>query len=265
MRLTRQLAIGFKSFSKATPFIIKHGMAWMFLIPIAINIILFLLGFYSVGALADALFEFEWMDRNSWDFWGGDVLNEVVYWILWIGLKVLFFIVFAYVGGYVVLMLIAPLLAYASELTEKSVVGTDYPFNAVQFLKDIWRGIIIAFRNLLLELLWMVLLFLLAFIPVIGWLSPIVMFFVSAYYYGFAFLDYNNERKQRSIRESTQFIRKNKGAAVSIGSLYALFLLIPIVGPMLSGITAIVSTVAATLTQLELERAANPHLPSSQN
>jgi CysZ protein len=193
------------------------------------------------------------MKKENWDFWGGDVLNETVYWIIWIGLKIIFFFIFAYVGGFVVLMLMSPVLAYASELTEQKTLGTDYPFNLIQLIKDIWRGVLIALRNLFIELFWMVLMFFFTFIPVVGWTSPIIMFFISSYYYGFSFLDYNNERKRLSVSESTRLIKKRKGIAIGVGALYAIFLLIPLIGPMLSGFAAIISTVSATLAYLEIE------------
>lgn len=253
MRIVNETLEGLKSYSKAIPFIFKNGLGWLFLVPVLLNIVLVLFGFYSVGSLTDIVTSSDWMKKENWDFWGGDVLNETLYWIIWFGLKIIFFFIFAYIGGFVVLILMSPVLAYASELTEKKSTGKDYPFHFTQLIKDIWRGILIATRNLFIELFWMVLMFFFTFIPVIGWTSPIVMFFISSYYYGFSFLDYNNERKRLTVAQSTRLIRRRKGIAIGVGALYALFLLIPIIGPMLSGFAAIISTVSATLAYLHLE------------
>ena len=254
MKIVNETLIGLKSYSKAIPFIFKNGLGWLFFVPILLNIVLLFFGFYSVGSLTEIVVSSDWLQKENWDFWGGDVLNETLYWIIWIGLKIIFFIIFAYVGGFVVLILMSPVLAYASELTEKKSTQKEYPFNFIHLLKDVIRGVVIALRNLFIELFWMVLMFFFTFIPIIGWTSPIIMFFISSYYYGFSFLDYNNERKRLSVKESTQLIKQRKGISIGVGALFAVFLLIPIVGPMLSGFAAIVSTVSGTLAYLEIDK-----------
>jgi CysZ protein len=155
--------------------------------------------------------------------------------------------VFAYWGGYITLIALSPLLAYLSERTEEIVSGKKYPFNTAQFIWGIARGIVIALRNLFIETCWMILLFILGFIPVIGWLGAIVLFIISAYFYGFSFLDYTSERRRMKIGESIRFVRKYKWLAVTNGSVFSLFLLIPFCGVLLSGFAAIVAVVAATL------------------
>lgn len=254
MKIVTETLIGIKSYSNAIPFIFKNGLGWLFFVPILLNIILLFFGFYSVGSLTEIVFSSDWFQKENWEFWGGDVLNETLYWIIWIGLKIIYFIIFAYIGGFAVLILMSPVLAYASELTEKISTQKEYPFSLIQLLKDVIRGIVIALRNLIIELFWMVLMFFFTFIPIIGWTSPIIMFFISSYYYGFSFLDYNNERKRLSVKESTQLIRQRKGISIGVGALFAVFLLIPIIGPMLSGFAAIISTVSATLAYLEMEK-----------
>ncbi len=253
MKIAKDILKGLQSYSKAIPFIFKNGFGWLFFVPVLLNAALLFFGFYSVGSLTEVFTSGDWLKKENWDFWGGEVLNETLYWLIWIGLKIAFFFIFAYVGGFVVLILMSPILAYISELTDKKITERDYPFDFIQLLKDVWRGVVIAVRNMFLELFWMVLLFFFTFIPVIGWISPIIMFFISSYYYGFSFLDYNNERKRMSVKESTAYMRSNKGRAIGVGTLYALLLLIPVIGPMLSGFAAIISTVAAAITYIEIE------------
>ena len=116
------------------------------------------------------------------------------------------------------------------------------------------RGIIIAIRNFALEMLAIVLLFFLSFVPVIGLLSTPILFVVSSYFYGFSFLDYTAERRRLKLKESIFFINRNKGLVITNGSLFAGALLIPIIGVSLSGFLAIISTVAATISILEKEK-----------
>ncbi len=107
---------------------------------------------------------------------------------------------------------------------------------------------LIALRNLFLETAWTILLPVLGiFIPVIGWFGVIPMFIISAYFYGFSFIDYTSERRKMSIGNSISFVRTHKWLAISNGTMFCLFLLIPFIGVLLSGFVAIISVVAATL------------------
>ncbi|MAX79597.1 MAG: hypothetical protein CL843_05415 [Crocinitomicaceae bacterium] len=252
MNVLHQLSLGLKAFRKAIPFIFKHKMGWLFLIPIALNIVLFSAGFASIGSLIELILAEDWIQKENWNFWGGEYLNESLYWIIQIGMRILFFILFAYFGGFIVLILLSPVLAYVSERTEKTIKQTDYPFQFSQFLKDIWRGILVAVRNFGIEMLWVGITFLIAFIPIIGWFSPLLMFFVSSYFYGFSFIDYYNERRKYNVAQSARYVRKQKGIAISIGALYASTLIIPIIGSTLAGFMAIIATVGATMATLEM-------------
>jgi CysZ protein len=177
---------------------------------------------------------------------------------LWIIIKIAFFIIFTYINGYLVLAILSPLLAIISEKTEKIVLGKKYPFSIQQLLHDILRGILIIFRNLFYELFLNILLLIATLIPVlgqiIGILSPFILFGISSYFYGFSFIDYNSERHKLSVKESVSYVRRNGGLALSNGGLFSLFLMIPILGSLIAGIIAIISTVAATLAVLEINQ-----------
>ena len=66
-------------------------------------------------------------------------------------------------------------------------------------------------------------------------------------FYGFSFIDYTNERRRLSVKQSVAFIRQNKGVAVTNGAVFSLLLMIPFCGYSLAGFGAIISVVAATL------------------
>jgi len=51
---------------------------------------------------------------------------------------------------------------------------------------------------------------------------PIVIGF---YFYGFAFIDYINERRRLNIQQSVYFVSKHRGLAIAIGSIYSIFFL----------------------------------------
>lgn len=243
----------FQSFSKslaiqgrALGFLFSNGMAWMLLIPVALFVGMAFLGVVSFGELARAASESLLVE--DWSF----LVPFLV-----IFFKLLFFIVFGMWGGYLIVIIMSPFMAYVSEKTEQLIDGKETPFDLIQIIKDVVRGILLALRNCFMELLIGILIFFGAFVPIVGpivssLLGTVFLFFVSAYFYGFSFIDYTNERRRLSVRESVNFVKKNKGMAVGHGFLFALVLYIPLVGPFLSAFLAITSTVAATIEMVEL-------------
>ena len=65
------------------------------------------------------------------------------------------------------MVLMSPLFAYLSEKTEAIATNNTYKFHFVRFLKDTVRGIYIASRNLIFELVFILIFTLIGFIPVI--------------------------------------------------------------------------------------------------
>lgn len=248
---------GFGCFFKAIPFIFKNKLWWTFLIPLTLNIILYIAGFSFMdflGDLADNKID-EWLSVSS-DSKFVQALPGILGGIAKVIMQVVFFFVFAYFSGYILLIALSPLFAWLSEKTDNIINNNDYPFEFSQIIKDIWRGILIAVRNLFYEIGITILIIIATFIPVIGQiLSPISFIFyfiISSYFYGFSYMDYTNERKRLKMKESVLLIRKYKGMAIANGSLFSLSLLIPFCGVLLAGFTAIIATVGATMAMNEI-------------
>ena len=70
----------------------------------------------------------------------------------------------------------------------------------------------------------------------LGFLAPIIMFFVYGYFIGYAFIDNYNEQYEKTIKESQYIVRKHLGAAVGLGVVISLLLYIPVIGPLFSPI-----------------------------
>jgi CysZ protein len=254
MTTGKQLELGFRTYFDSIGFIFSKGLWWAFAVPVVLNVLLFIGGYTLIGNITSGIQQriLDLVGLNGSDFFLSDVLSGFLSGVIWVLLKVLFFFLFAYWGGYITLILLSPLFAYLSEKTEEIISGKKYPFNGDQWMRDIWRGILISFRNMFIQTGWMILFFFLGFIPVIGWFGAIVLFIISAYFYGFAFIDYTSERRRMKIRDSVQFVRSNKWLAISNGAIFSLFLLLPFCGALFSGFAAIVSVVAATLAANEI-------------
>lgn len=246
--------LGLKTYSQATSFMFRHKLGWYFIFPVLFNILLLVGGFWSVSSLSEGIIGSMngWMNIDSWEFWGSDFIIALIKGFVWVVLRLLFFIIYAYIGGYIIIILLSPVYAFLSERTEEVITGQKVPFNFSQFAKDIIRGVLLAVRNLSVEMALTLLLFILSFIPLIGYLTPFALLLVSAYFYGFSFLDYTFERKRFKIDFSIRFMRRNRGLAIGNGFVFSLVLLIPYIGVMLAGFVSIISVVAATLAAGEV-------------
>ncbi len=251
MSVIQQIKIGLSAYGKAFRFIFKNKMGWTLLIPLVLSILLFTLAQSYIIDLTDYLKSFteEWSFIQNSGFWH-DLFQATIVFIT----EVVFIIIFAYVGGYVVLMIMSPFLSYLSEKTEQILTGNEYEFKLKQLISDTFRGILMALRNLFLETLIIIPAFFLSFIPVVGIFVSIFMFLISAYFYGFSFIDYINERRRLSVKESAQMIRKNKWIAIANGGIFALPLVIPLIGSQIAVFLSIFSVVAATIAILEVEK-----------
>ncbi|WP_341838305.1 EI24 domain-containing protein [Chitinophaga pollutisoli] len=135
----------------------------------------------------------------------------------------------------------SPLFAYLSEKTESIMQGKDFPFSASQLLKDLVRGIRLSLRNLVYQTALMLILAILAFVPILGWLTPLIAMLIECYYFGFSMMDYSFERHRWSMRQSIAYIRHHKGMAMGNGIVFYLFLFIPVLGWLLAPCYAVIA------------------------
>ena len=134
-----------------------------------------------------------------------------------------------------------PYFSYISSRTEEAVTGKTYPFHFWTFLKEIKRGIVLSVRNSFKQLGWLLLISLVAFIPIIGLIAPLLTFIVQAYYYGLLMTDYTLERQGFSVKESQVYYRQHKPELFGIGLGLMFLLLIPVIGWFLAPTYALVA------------------------
>lgn len=277
MSLFKNFGTGFSAYGKALNIIFTKGLWWYFIFPILLNVIFLIGGWLGIGSITDYIES--WLtgllsfDGDS--FTGASMLEPISGYlsgaagvVVWAVLKIAFFWVFATVGGYIVIICLSPVFAFLSEKTEEVLTGNKYPFNGDQLMRDVVRGILIALRNMSIELVYMFGIFILGLIiPFIGGIiGTIILFFIASYFYGFAFIDYTNERRRLTIKQSVKFIRANKGMAIANGMVFSLFMFIPFCGTTLAGFAAIVSVVAATVaTHKVVDLSDNPYADNKDN
>ncbi len=245
---------GLARHSKALRFILANGLTWYFLFPILLNVLFFIGGFSLVSDLSNSMLEGlnEALQQINWGLDPEGWLYRIIYGIVWLSLRILYFLLFAYLGGYLVLIFLSPALALLSERVEQLITGQKVAFSSLRYLNNIMRGIAIAIRNFVIEIILIIAFLLLSLIPPLGLIVPFALFFISAYFYGFSMMDYPLEGRKYGVTNSARFMFGNKGSATSIGTPLAIVLLVPFVGSLLAGFFAIISVVAGTMETLEL-------------
>ena len=248
--MLKEIIISIQSYAQAHRFISKPRLWKWILIPGLIYTLLFIGGMYLFWTSSNTAIEFillktgvkTWLDKmqDSWIsflFIIGQIILRLVLLLFYFSL---FKFLFLIIGS--------PLFAYLSEKTEAIMEGKDFPFSFKQLLKDIWRGIRIALRNLLWQTVYVLSIFILSFIPLFGWIAPLVALLVECYYFGFSMLDYSSERNKLSASQSIEFIGRHKGLAIGNGLVFYLMHMIPFIGWLLAPSYAVVAATISLLT-----------------
>lgn len=155
---------------------------------------------------------------------------------------------------YIVFVVLSPLLTQLSMLVERKLTGNDYPFDWKQFGKDIVRAIRIAFGNFVIEYLIIAIWFVLALIiPYLSYATPVFLFAIGCYFYGFGMMDYVNERRRLNISESVKFVRENSGLAIGNGAIFSAMFFIPYdIGVIFAPVLAIIAATMAMHETVDL-------------
>lgn len=243
---------GVKSYRQAFTFLLKNKLLYFFLFPIAFNFLIYFSGLsvlndfrLLINQYLESYLESFGASENWWILF----LNKLFSISIWLVSKVFFLYIFSLFGGYLTIIFLSPVFTYLSEKIASIQKGKTYNFNLTQFVNDVFRAILISFRNILIQLSMVLALFLIGFIPVIGWgVSIFGNLLIVSYFYGFSFMDYTNERHQLSVKESVKIVRRKKGLAIGLGLVFYLCLFIPLLGGIISSFLAIISVVAATMS-----------------
>jgi CysZ protein len=245
--LLKEIIIAIQAYFEAHEFIRKHRLWKWILIPGIVYTIMFVVGMYFFWhSTNDAV---SWLSsRVGIETWLKQQRNGLLHFLFIMAeliIRILLMLFYFSLFKYLFLIIGSPVFAYLSEKTESILEGKEVPFSLRQLLKDAWRGIQVAVRNTLWQTVYIVALLLLSFVPVVGWIAPMISLFVECYYYGFSMLDYSCERAQLPPAQSIRFIGHHRGLAVGNGLLFYTMHIVPVAGWILAPAYAVV---AATLS-----------------
>ena len=251
--MLKEIVIAIQSYAKAHQFINKHRLWKWIILPGLLYAVLFVIGMYfflrssdgAVSYLSEILGIDKWLHRQQ-----SSVLS---FFFILAGIVVRLILVFFYFSlfKYIFLIIGSPLFAYLSEKTEAIMEGREFPFSFSQLLKDSIRGIKIALRNMMWQTVYSISILLLSLFPLLGWITPLISFFVERYYYGFSMLDYSCERHQLSPSASIEYIGKRRGLAIGNGLVFYLMHGLPIIGWVLAPAYAVVAATISLYHQQE--------------
>ena len=248
--------VGFKSgvlaYREAVFFLSKNRLLYFFLFPLIFNVLIYTLGFYFTDQFIDLvntkLVSYISIVTDEYNTVASKFIVKFLNIASWIFSKIIFTFLFTLFGGYITIILLSPVFSFLSEKTANIIHSQVVKFDFIQLLTDIFRALIIAIRNITVQLIIYLVLLLIGIIPLFGWIIAFLgNLIIASYFYGFSFLDYSNERHQLTIKKSVDLVRRNKGFAIGLGLVFQLCLLIPIIGSLVASFLSIIAVVSATI------------------
>jgi len=229
----KESIIGLKSYGKVIPFLSENKLWNILWVSLLANIflILALFGAFSFFFVSFTDYITQWQDKL--DFLPSFLVKSVSI--------ILSILILLYSYRYLALIFLSPLFSYISEKVQYAIAEVEHPLTWKQLIQDISRGIKIAFRNFVRELFFTLFLLGLSFSGVLAPFVPIAIYIVSAYFFGFAMIDYRSETRGLNTTQSIKLIKDHRGIAAGIGVGFKLFLLLPIIGILIAPPFAIVS------------------------
>ncbi|WP_430410752.1 EI24 domain-containing protein [Kordia sp.] len=247
--MIKQIFNGIQAYFSAVSLLNKLKLWRYFAVPIIIGFVLGIFILFSAYGLSDNLGSYI---SSIWGFaWGKETVTSISYFIAGLIILALGIVIFKHV----LMAIIAPFMSPISEKIEQHLTGNiaNKGTGIKAQTSALARGIRLNLRNLIVEILWIIPLFIFSFIPLIGFVFLIFIFLIQAYYAGFGNMDYTLER-YFSYRESVAFVRKNRGIAIGNGIVFMFILLIPFIGILIVLPLSVVASTTETLKALHDEK-----------
>jgi CysZ protein len=193
----------------------------------------------GVAAVVDPLVVWVAAHVPSW-------LETIVSWILRIvvvvGVGMAAMVVFVGVAG----MIAGPFNEMLSEAVEEELTGKKgAPFALGAFLKEALVGVAHALRRLALSLVWLVLLFALGFVPVVGTIAAFAIgLYLAASGCAYDCYDAVLARRGMSYAQKQAFLATHRQRSMGLGAAVAGMLFVPFVNLIALGLGATAATLA---------------------
>ena len=240
--MIKEIIQGITSYGAALRHISKYRMWGYVLLPGVFSLILASLVLFIAFSLSDdfgALLEQIW----PWQF-GRDVVVKIG--AVFGGLLVL--ALGAILFKQILMVVLGPFMSYLSAKVERQLTGggSEELFSLGKLLAEMGRGLRIALRNLIRELLATAVLFILGLFPVFTPFTTFLIFLIQSYYAGFGNMDFALER-HFGYNDSIRWVRRHRSLVLGNGIVFML-LFLSLIGFLFA---MPLGTVAATLKWVE--------------
>ena len=245
MKLGEQLFLAGKSYGTAIRWIDKYKLWTLLILPAILSLIIAVI----VGAMAwltskDVLaFIISKYSFSSFDEKTRSVLEFTL--SILVQLVMLFF--YLKLFRYLILILLSPVFVNISNVLQAAVHHDKHKIDIWSYCYCSFRGIKIAVRNFIYELLLTAALFFISLL--IFWilpLIPILILVIESYFFGMTLMDYKFNQNDIGQREGISITRQHSGMAITNGLVFNLVILIPIIGVIVGPVWAFIASWEAT-------------------
>lgn len=144
---------------------------------------------------------------------------------------------------YLVLILIQMLVVYFSNRTIEYLSGVKISMTANELFKSQIRVIVVSVRNWVIELVIGIVIAIIIGIFGPSWLEDVMKFIVGCFFVGYLFIDNYNFTFGLTVKDSFSIVKKHAGAALIVGFVAKVLLLLPVIGSLF---VSLICSVAAT-------------------
>lgn len=213
---------GLFAYLRALSFISKPGFGKYFIYSGLIGLLLFGFAIYIVTLVAPLISGL----AGSLIPWNIGWISSVTGWISYLFSGAAFIFIFKYL----MLIMTSPLMSALSEKVEKEITGTNQSRGVVvHIIPDLIRSLRINLRNIIREMFFLLILFALSFLPIIGIITTVLGIIIQGFYAGWGNVDFWAER-HLSYNETVRYMKQNKGMLIGNGIVYIFLISIPVVG-----------------------------------
>lgn len=197
--------------------LLKHNKLYLFLIPGAIITFFYLYFrwlFGWLGAPEELAPDAGWWARMV------NTIQESGKWVLQTSYQ------------FIMITILSPVMAILAERADNHLSGSKFDGGLKRMITDLLRTIAIVFTALWFFIVVYLVWNLFALLLGITALTPYVMFFINAFFIGFAYTDYALERYKVSLVKSWNYGFKNSWTMVGLGALFTGVFYIPYLGAL---------------------------------
>mgnify|MGYP001369187769 CR=1 FL=1 len=144
---------------------------------------------------------------------------------------------------YLVLILIQMLVVYFSNRTIEYLSGVRISMTVHELFSSQIRVIVVSVRNWVIELGIGVVIAIIIGIFGPSWLEDVMKFIVGCFFVGYLFIDNYNFTFGLTVKDSFTIVKKHSGAALIVGFVAKILLLLPVIGSLF---VSVICSVAAT-------------------